>query len=310
MKTSVVLSAYNGEKFILEQLESIRLQTVSVDEVIILDDCSTDNTAKICQSFIDKHNLFHWHFEVNAQNKGFVQNFYDGFKKATGEIIFICDQDDIWQPNKVERMKYFFNNYPDAVSICSAYSRFYKDTILDKHVKILNRKKKSIKKINFNEFCLFYGYLGMATAFKKEILQYHYKECITTITYDISVNLIAVLQNGLYYVDEVLVNRRSYPESTSNKIATEWKNRQFNGNPLLYNIHRQNLNLKAFKNFISNYYENMEYIKIANRYLQINEKRFRYIENKSFLQWLLCLNEFVKTYPIRKYITDALSFLR
>ena len=150
----------------------------------------------------------------------------------------------------------------------------------------------------------------MATAFKKEILQYHYKECITTITYDISVNLIAVLQNGLYSVDEVLVNRRSYPESTSNKIATEWKNRQFNGNPLLYNIHRQNLNLKAFKNFISNYYENMEYIKITNRYLQINEKRFRYIENKSFLQWLLCLNEFVKTYPIRKYITDGLSFLR
>ena len=121
MKTSVVLSAYNGEKFILEQLESIRIQTVPVDEVIILDDCSTDNTAKICQDFIFRHNLSHWHIEVNTQNKGFVQNFYAGFQKATGEIIFICDQDDIWQPNKVERTKYFFKNHLDAMSICSAF---------------------------------------------------------------------------------------------------------------------------------------------------------------------------------------------
>lgn len=310
MKTSVVLSAYNGEKFILEQLESIRLQTVSVDEVIILDDCSTDNTAQICQSFIDKYNLFHWHFEVNAQNKGFVKNFYDGFKKATGEIIFICDQDDIWLPYKVERTKYFFNNHPDVMSICSSYSRFYKDTLLDQHVRIPNRKKRGIKKINFNEFCLFHGYLGMTTAFKKEVLQCHYKECISTIPYDISVNLIAVLQNGLYYVDEVLVNRRSYPESTSNMIATEWKNKQFNGNQLLYSIHRHNLNLKAFRNFILNYYENADNIKIINKYLLINDIRFRYIGNKSFLQWLLCLNKFIKIYPIRKYITDGISLLK
>ena len=48
MKTSVVISSYNGEKFIYDQLESIRVQTVPVDEVIIIDDCSTDNTRAIC----------------------------------------------------------------------------------------------------------------------------------------------------------------------------------------------------------------------------------------------------------------------
>lgn len=310
MKTSVVLSAYNGEKFILEQLESIRIQTVSVDEVIILDDCSTDNTANICQDFITQHDLSHWHFEANVQNKGLVQNFYTGFQKATGDIIFICDQDDIWQPNRVERTKYFFKNHLDAMSICSAFSRFYENTILDQHVKTPNRKKNGIKRIDFNEFCHFHWYLGMTTVFKKEILQYHYKECISTVPYDISVNLIAVLQNGLYYIDEVLVNRRSYPESTSNKIAIEWKNRQFNGNPLLYNIHRHNLNLQAFKDFISKYYNNEDYTKTINKYLSINNKRFKYIENKSLLQWLLCLIKFIKNYPIRKYIADGISILK
>ena len=310
MKTSVVLSAYNGEKFILEQLESIRIQTVPVDEVIILDDCSTDNTAKICQDFITLHNLSHWHVEVNDKNKGFVQNFYAGFQKATGEIIFICDQDDVWRPNKVERTKYFFKNHPDAMSMCSAFSKFYNDKILDQHVRTPNRTKGGIKKINFNEFCQFQWYLGMTTAFKKSILQFHYKECITTIPYDISVNLIAVLHNGLYYIDEVLVNRRSYPESTSNKIATEWKNRQFNGNSLLYNIHRHNLNLQAFKDFISRYHENADNNRTIDKYLTINNKRFKYIENKSLLQWMLCLNKFIRTYPIRKFITDGLSLLK
>lgn len=310
MKTSVVLSAYNGEKFILEQLESIRIQTVPVDEVIILDDCSTDNTAQICQDFITQHSLSHWHFEVNAQNKGFVQNFYAGFQKATGEIIFICDQDDVWRPNKVERTKYFFKNHPDAMSMCSAFSKFYNDKILDQHVRTPNRTKGGIKKINFNEFCQFQWYLGMTTAFKKSILQFHYKECITTVPYDIAVNFIAILQNGLYFVDEVLVDRRSYPESTSNKIATEWKNRQFNGNPLLYNIFRHNLNLQAFKDFISKYYKNADYVKTTNKYLRINNKRSKYIENKSLLQWLLCLNKFLKTYPIRKYITDGFFILK
>lgn len=310
MKTSVVLSAYNGEKFILEQLESIRIQTVSVDEVIILDDCSTDNTAKICQDFITQHDLSHWHFAVNAQNKGLVQNFYAGFQKATGEIIFICDQDDIWRSNKVERTKYFFRNHPDAMSMCSAFSRFYENTILDHHVKTPNRKKRNFKKIDFNEFCEFHWYLGMTTAFKKEILKYHYKECISTVPYDISVNLIAVLQNGLYYIDEVLVNRRSYPESTSNKIAIEWKNRQFKGNQLLYGIHRHNLNLQAFKDFISRYYEKADNIKTIDKYLSINNKRFEYIESKSFIQWLLCLNKFIKTYSIRKFITDGLFLLK
>ena len=84
MKTSVVLSAYNGEKYILEQLESIRMQTIPVDEVLITDDCSTDNTATICRQYIKEQKLTNWSLIVNPRNTGFIKNFLNGFNAATG----------------------------------------------------------------------------------------------------------------------------------------------------------------------------------------------------------------------------------
>ena len=310
MKVSVVLSAYNGEKFILEQLDSIRVQSVPVNEVIILDDCSTDNTVKICKDFISKYNLSNWYIEINTKNKGFVQNFYYGFQKATGDIIFICDQDDRWRSNKVERIKHFFTLYPDALSISSSFSRFCGTHILDTHVTTPHYKKKQIKRINFSEFCQFHWYLGMATAFRKEILKYNYSDCIINIPYDISVNLIACIHSGLYYVDEVLVERRSYPNSTSNRIALEWTTKQFGGDKILYSIYRQNLNLKAFSDFISTYSPNENYMNIIDAYICANNKRFNYLNNKLLIQWILNLRTIIKLFTIRTYVKDGLLLLK
>ena len=86
MKTSVVISSYNGEKFIYDQLESIRVQTVPVDEVIIIDDCSTDNTRAICQDFINRHSLANWLLLGNEENQGFIVNFQNGFKPIRVQV--------------------------------------------------------------------------------------------------------------------------------------------------------------------------------------------------------------------------------
>lgn len=88
MKTSVVISTYNGEKYILEQLDSIRTQTLTVDEVLIFDDRSHDNTVELCRDFINKFNLENWKVLNNEKNKGFVKNFIDGLYETTGDIIF------------------------------------------------------------------------------------------------------------------------------------------------------------------------------------------------------------------------------
>ena len=57
---SVVISTYNGEKYIVQQLLSIVEQTIIPNEVVIVDDCSTDNTFSIIENFIEKHNGINW----------------------------------------------------------------------------------------------------------------------------------------------------------------------------------------------------------------------------------------------------------
>ena len=60
MKTAVVLACYNGEKYIVEQLDSLRLQTRVLDEILIVDDCSTDNTIQIVEEYIKQYELKNW----------------------------------------------------------------------------------------------------------------------------------------------------------------------------------------------------------------------------------------------------------
>ena len=70
MRLSIVLSTYNGEAYITEQLDSILNQTRKADEVLIFDDCSTDNTPQIIEQFISEHTLTTWTFAVKQENKG------------------------------------------------------------------------------------------------------------------------------------------------------------------------------------------------------------------------------------------------
>ena len=104
MKLSIVLSTYNGEAYITEQLDSILNQTRKADEVLIFDDCSTDNTPQIIKQFISGHNLTTWKFAVNHENKGWKRNFMEGIWSTSGDLVFPCDQDDIWMPQKLERI--------------------------------------------------------------------------------------------------------------------------------------------------------------------------------------------------------------
>jgi len=101
---SVALASYNGEKYIIQQLASILNQTVPVDEVIISDDCSTDHTVDVVTDFINLNKLNNWKIVVNETNIGFSSNFFNAVKRTCGDIVFIADQDDIWDRHKVEIM--------------------------------------------------------------------------------------------------------------------------------------------------------------------------------------------------------------
>lgn len=122
MKISVVMTTYNGEKYVEEQLDSIRVQTRKADEVLIFDDQSSDKTVKIIQHYIDDNKLNNWKITVNAVNKGWRMNFFDGIQETSGDVIFLCDQDDIWVPDKIEKMVQVLEHNEKISVLASDYS--------------------------------------------------------------------------------------------------------------------------------------------------------------------------------------------
>jgi glycosyltransferase involved in cell wall biosynthesis len=100
VKISIALASYNGQKYILEQLESFSSQSKLPDEVIVSDDCSTDETTALVRKF-SLGAPFDVKLYVNKANLGYAQNFANALSKTTGDLIFLSDQDDVWFPNKI-----------------------------------------------------------------------------------------------------------------------------------------------------------------------------------------------------------------
>ncbi len=97
---SIALATYNGAKFLREQLDSILAQSMENFEVIICDDCSTDDTLQILQEYACKDSRFK--IFSNKSNLGFKKNFEHILSLCKGEFIAFCDQDDIWESNHLE----------------------------------------------------------------------------------------------------------------------------------------------------------------------------------------------------------------
>jgi glycosyltransferase involved in cell wall biosynthesis len=106
---SVALCTFNGAKFLAEQLQSLANQDRKIDELIICDDGSADGSIKLIKDFAAAAPM-PLKFEVNEKRLGPSKNFQQAIERCTGEIIFLCDQDDRWHPNKITRVLERFEN--------------------------------------------------------------------------------------------------------------------------------------------------------------------------------------------------------
>jgi glycosyltransferase involved in cell wall biosynthesis len=111
---SVAIATYNGGAYLQEQLESIARQTVLPTEVVICDDASSDNTVAVIKEFASCA-PFPVRLLVNEHNVGYTQNFNRALEECKSEIVFLCDQDDVWLPEKIERTLELFRNNPLVV---------------------------------------------------------------------------------------------------------------------------------------------------------------------------------------------------
>ena len=97
----ILLATYNGEKYIKEQIESILNQTYKNINLIISDDCSTDNTRKILTEYTQKDKRITVYFQ--NENQGYIKNFEFLLKQVKNPYYMLSDQDDVWLPEKVEK---------------------------------------------------------------------------------------------------------------------------------------------------------------------------------------------------------------
>ena len=115
LMVSVCMAAYNGERYIEEQIGSILPQLREWDELIVVDDASSDQTLELIFRFEDPRIKL----IAQVENRGVVETFEHAVRSATGDILFLCDGDDIWAPDKVEKTLQAFADNPKARVVCS-----------------------------------------------------------------------------------------------------------------------------------------------------------------------------------------------
>jgi glycosyltransferase involved in cell wall biosynthesis len=164
MRISVCMATYNGRLYLKEQIDSILPQLQFADELIVVDDASRDDTIEIILSFHDdKIKLLR-----NEQNLGVIKSFERALMHASGDLIFLSDQDDIWRADKVETFKRFFAGRPQTMVALSDAR------VIDQNGQQISASWMGNAKFNPSLVKNFVknSYLGCAMVFRRSALKY------------------------------------------------------------------------------------------------------------------------------------------
>lgn len=157
---SVCMATYNGERYLRGQVSSIIKQLGTDDEIVVSDDKSTDSTLEIVRSFNDSRIRI-----VEGPAMGHPRyNFENALNHCKGDYIFLCDQDDVWNDNKVKVFMEFLNTHDLVVSDCSVI-----DGTGHEIAPSFQAEKPSIQYGFWNNLVKNH-YLGCCMAFRKELL--------------------------------------------------------------------------------------------------------------------------------------------
>lgn len=201
---SVCIATYNGACFIEAQLQSILSQLNDNDEILISDDGSADNTLDIVISIQDERIKI----VSNDGNLGVVRNFERVLSNASGEYIFLCDQDDIWLPNKVDRCLQALTDHLLVVSDCR---------VVDKNLNELHASFFKLRNSGGGFWRNVYknSYLGCCMAFRKDLLVYALPMPEHVPMHDMWLGLLANCVGKVKFLPEALMLYRRHDKNAS-----------------------------------------------------------------------------------------------
>ena len=234
MHCSVAMSTYNGERFLAEQLASVCRQTRPVDEIVISDDGSSDRTLEIIGEYKSANPQIRWNVMTAPENQGFRKSFRRAIMHCGGELIFLCDQDDVWMENKVEQTLKLFEANAQILSLISdfrtidAQGRFLHPEASAENLWVSDRVLKSASmpaKITLSEMLGRNQGQGCAMALRRSLAE-EYISLEQNWTHDWIINLLAAMHGGLYYCSEQLLAYRLHGKNVIGMAQGEHAQRQ------------------------------------------------------------------------------------
>ena len=206
-RISVCMATYNGGRYIKEQIDSILPQLSSTDEIIISDDNSNDNTLEIIDGYRDSRIKVYRHEKRDC----YTSNFENALKYASGEYIFLCDQDDVWFPNKVEVVNRHLEDYDFVMTDA---------TVVDENMNVLieSRNKHFHVRNGFFTNLIKTRFLGCCLAFRRSVLDFcmPFPENHELCLHDAWITFCAESSFRCTVLDEPLIYYRRYSNNVSN----------------------------------------------------------------------------------------------
>ena len=295
---SIAMATYNGARFIREQLDSILAQTITDWELVVCDDCSSDETVSILQEYITKDSRIQLH--RNPQNLGFKRNFEQSISLCKGDYIALCDQDDIWYPTHLEILVNQIGNY--SLSIGNS-------DIVDSNNNFLNKKMSDTdalyiipedsKKLLYRALLNSNPFQGAAMLLKKEFAN----KCLPIPNdirfHDTWISACACALDGIIYSFNPIIRYRQHNknvtiESERIKKHSVWQT-------------YTNYIIKAFKTLVNKHHSSTDRFMIAEEL----HKRFGNF-NEDFAQIALFLDHSKKhhlTYNDIKFLWRNIEYI-
>lgn len=216
---SVCMATYNGANFIEEQVESILSQLGANDELIIVDDCSQDNTVELINALSDERIQLY----ENVTNSRHVITFERAVRNSSGELILLADQDDLWREGRLNYIRHAFEVTGKSVLVGRFREFSNADELKNDESIELDRQSLFEPKSVYLELMkkLVTGkpaYFGCCMAFKKEALVYLMPFDRSGLGHDQWIAFSALVKKDILHTDEVVTYRRIHDRNlTSNK---------------------------------------------------------------------------------------------
>jgi glycosyltransferase involved in cell wall biosynthesis len=212
---SIAMCTYNGAEYLAEQLDTLVNQTYNPIEIIAVDDCSTDETFNILTAYASKYPQLKIY--QNKNNLGFARNFELAVSLCKGDLIALCDQDDLWHPQKIELQ---VNAIGDNIFI------YHDSEFIHEDGTSMNKKLSDMRNLYRGDqpevFLFFNCVSGHSILMKKVLLEYALplnKEYF----HDWWLAYVATNIGKIDFIEQCLVKYRQHDKSETNILHLERK---------------------------------------------------------------------------------------